>query len=511
VHVKCIDLYITSKSKHISDIKLNEFKYPNLFKSIKSKRIIKSINTDKNDLTHELLDDYLKPNNISSILIASVIFKGKVIGMVSFEHTGKSRQWEEDETGFAVILADQVTRIISDEENYRLESQLMQSQKMEILGTLAGGIAHDFNNVLGGIVGTLSLLQYKYKKIKENELKNFIETMMGASERASDLCKQLLTVARKQKIKLTPLDINLSVKNVIKLSKNIFEKIVDIKINHSAEPAMVNADPTQIEQVLLNLCLNGYQAMTIMRNDKEEQGGTLSIDVKNFYADEFFCTTHPRASIGDYWVFSISDTGVGMDKETSDKIFDPLFSTKKDKGTGLGLTMVYNIIQQHKGFIDLYSEPEYGTIFKVYIPALDISDSVESKEKEEKIRKGEGLILVVDDEAMIRNIAKEILQECGYKVILAEDGDEGVALFKEKHKEIAAVILDMAMPKKTGKEAYIEMKKIDKNLKAVIVSGYLTKERLDEMKKLGAKGFLTKPYTLKSISEMIYKTINNNI
>ncbi|MCP4717494.1 MAG: response regulator [Deltaproteobacteria bacterium] len=394
------------------------------------------------------------------------------------------------------------------------DNELQQAQKMEIVGTLAGGLAHDFNNVLGGITGTLSLLKHKIKKQKQltsETLEPFIETMQGAGVRAADMVQQLLTLSRKRDVALVPLDLNITMKHVMKLCQNSFDKCIELNFVFGNNPYITNADPIQIEQVLLNLCVNASHAMTIMRDEDETQGGTLTVEVDNAEADHHFCSTHPEAAPDTrYWKLCVQDTGIGMDTKTASKIFDPFFTTKeKGKGTGLGLAMVYNIIKQHKSFIDLYSEKGLGSTFSVYLPMIQQDSCPEDEADEEQLPRGAGLVLVVDDEKVMRDLARAILEECGYEVVTAEDGAQGVEVFRRRHREFKAVLLDMIMPKKTGKDAYIEMKKINPDLKVLLASGFKLDEKAKTILKLGVQGFLQKPYTLERLAKALDKILKN--
>ncbi len=510
--LRCMDLFSSLTSQHISDIVFSGKTNPEIFRSLKSDRLIKADNTDTGEAARELSEVYLKPNGITSVLMATIMLKGKITGVVTFEHAGNARIWEDDESGFALIFADHAARILSDVEKNLLESQLIQSQKMETIGTLVGGLAHDFNNLLGGIVGSLSLLRYNAKGIKEEELEKYLSIMENASGRATDLVKQLLSVASKQDLAMVPVDLNLAINHIVKISKNTFDKSVGIEYHFNEKPAVTNADPIQIEQVLLNLCINGYHAMTVMRDEDDQIGGTLTIDIRKIHADEALMQAHHEAHKIDYWIISIADNGVGMNKKTMERIFEPFFTTKKNsriRGSGLGLTMVYNIIHDHGGFIDVYSELKTGSVFNVYLPVFDQEYVEKEFESEKEVIPGQGLILVVDDEELIRVTTIKMLQTAGYQVISAENGESGVQIFKEKYKDITAVILDMAMPKKSGRDTFYEMKKIDPEVKVLLATGYKHDERSEEIIKSGVKSFIQKPFTIYSLSEAISRVINS--
>jgi PAS domain S-box-containing protein len=405
-----------------------------------------------------------------------------------------------------VIRVDDVT------EMERKEQQLRQAQKMETIGTLAGGLAHDFNNILGGITGSLSLITFKHTQdhaMDRDIMLKYLGIMEEAGKRAADLVKQLLSISRKQETLFECVDVNSTIDHVMQICSNSFDKCIELDVRHFPGKALVNASPTQMEQVLLNLCVNAAHAMTTMRGADEHQGGKLAVSLRRLFADAAFRATHPEAGERQYWVLSVQDTGVGMETKTVAKIFDPFFTTKdRDKGTGLGLAMVYNIVQQHNGFIDVYSEPGIGSTFNVYLPVFEEEATAVGTETDQEIPRGEGLVLVVDDEDMIRETARAILEECGYSVILASDGEEALRTFRDRHKEIRAVLLDMIMPRMSGKEAYQELKAMDPEVKVLFSSGFKQDERVESVLELGVQGFVQKPYTLHVLSRAMHKVLS---
>lgn len=407
------------------------------------------------------------------------------------------------ESGKGVVFRlDDITEI----ENK--ENQLRHMQKMEMVGTLAGGLAHDFNNVLCGILGTVSVLEMQIRRGKElssERLCEKLEVVVELGNRAADIVAQLMVISRKQEASLAPVDLKLTIKHVMKICQNTFDKSIEITAAVPETPIMVNADPVQIEQVLLNLCVNASHAMTIMRNEGTTHGGELSIATEKLITDRHFCASHPEAvEDAEYWVLSVRDTGIGMDTKTVAKIFDPFFTTKeKGKGTGLGLAMVYNIVQQHKGFIDVYSEVGIGSSFNVYLPVYSGNGGDIVVKGHESLPLGEGLVLVVDDEPYICQAAKAILEECGYQVILAENGEVAVSVYNERNKEIKAVVMDMVMPKKSGMDAFIEMKRIDPDVKVLLASGFMQDERMAALTEMGVSEFIKKPYTMLKLATAV--------
>jgi len=407
-----------------------------------------------------------------------------------------------------IIIANDIS------EKKRLEAQLRQAQKMETLGVLVGGIAHDFNNILGGIMGTLSLMRFTLEenaKIEKKEFFSYLEMMQEAGNRATNMIKRLLSFSKKQKFVFQPIDLNTTIKNVIRICENSFDKSIEIKANFFKEPAIINADLIQMEQVILNFCVNASHAMTIMRPKDQNWGGILSLSISEPSLEDKIYQNQNDPKKNFYWLLSIQDYGVGIDSASLNKIFDPFFTTKKEgEGSGLGLTMVDNIVKQHGGFINVESNVGQGTLFKIYLPKLDKKIIPKSQAKEKKTPLGKGLILIVDDEEMIRRTVKTILERTGYEVMVAENGEKGVALFEKHHREIKVVLLDMVMPQMSGEEAFMKMKKIDSKLNVLLVSGFKQDDRVNRIMELGVKGFIQKPFTLQELATPISKLIKSS-
>lgn len=365
--------------------------------------------------------------------------------------------------GLILTLLDVTDRKHAEDESAMLKAQLIQAQKMEAIGRLAGGIAHDFNNILTAIIGYGSLLKTNIDK--ENPLMAYIEQILSSAERAANLTQQLLTFSRKQIISSKPINLNEIVKGIESLLLRLIGEDIELKLILTDKDLTVMADSGQIEQVLMNLAINARDAMP--------RGGLLTIETELVELDKEYMKAHAVEVPGMYAMLSVTDTGTGMDKETRERIFEPFFTTKElGRGTGLGLAIVYGIIKQHNGYINVYSEPGKGTTFRIYIPCIES----EFKESESIVppapKGGNEIILIAEDNAEVRKLTKEVLENFGYKVIEAADGMDAINKFAENRDRIKLLLFDLMMPKKSGGEAYEEIRKITPNIKVLFMSGY---------------------------------------
>ncbi len=403
-----------------------------------------------------------------------------------------------------------VLRIDDITELEKKDVQIRQSQKLESIGLLASGVAHDFNNILGGILGTASLLRYKISNKAVDSIEGFskdLELVEKSCENGAAIVSQLLNLSRKDTdIELHPMDLNDILSQIGKICMNSIDRMVSITVTpyNGFAKAMINS--SQIQQTLLNLCINASHAMTIMRKPGEHKGGHLDIGIVKIQSDLYFVNNHPGSSEGEYWRIYVKDTGVGMDNKTLSKIYDPFFTTKTNtaiKGTGLGLSIVYSIVRAHRGFIDVYSEVELGTVFSIYLPVLNEESALSDLAAQGEIVRGNGTILVVDDEEVMRSYTESMLIECGYNVITGTNGEEAVELYKNNSDVISGVILDMVMPVKSGYEAMKDLIKINPDLKIMMTSGLYSKTLIDDVINAGARDFIEKPYSMLQLSQKL--------
>jgi len=395
--------------------------------------------------------------------------------------------------GFRGIVRDVSRRRQAEKEKQKLEAQLNQIQKMESIGTLAGGIAHDFNNLLMSIQGKISIMLFHMSKDNDNYQK--MRDIEGYIKNGADLTKQLLGFARGGKYEVKITNLNDLIDSTTKMFSGT-KKEIKIHKNYEQKLMNVDVDQGQINQVLLNLYVNAWQAMP--------KGGNIFVHTENVLLDEKSALNY-QIEPGRYAKISITDTGVGMDRETMKKIFDPVFTTREaGRGTGLGLASAYGIIRNHNGAINVYSEVGKGTTFNIFLPESqkDI-DSEDIKHVQNHIVKGTETILFVDDEKRVIESVKEMLAELGYKVILASNGEEAIRIMEDNHQKIDMAIIDMIMPGMDGSELYREMKNITTDFKVLLSSGYSQSSHAENIRELGCDGFIQKPFTLQQLSQSI--------
>ncbi|MDZ8052153.1 MAG: PAS domain S-box protein [Aulosira sp. ZfuVER01] len=375
----------------------------------------------------------------------------------------------------------------------QLEAQLLRSQRLESLGTLAGGIAHDLNNVLAPVLMSVELLQMK---LHDQQSQHVLQTLENNVKRGASLLKQVLSFARGMEGKHTIVQIRQLIQEIEQIVNQTFPKSITCHVDLSENLWYVFGNTTQLHQVLMNLVVNARDAMP--------EGGIIKIVVENVVIDENYAKLHINAQAGSYVAISAIDTGIGISPEIQERIFEPFFTTKDvGKGTGLGLSTALGIIKNHDGFVNVNSEIGKGTQFKVYLPAVgDRTQPVNFPELEAARGNGE-LILVVDDEAGIREITKSSLETYNYRVLTASNGVEAVALYTKYRQQITVVLLDMMMPEMDGAIAIRQLKKINPYVKIIVISGLLSNQNKREAANMGVRAFLSKPCTAKELLQTI--------
>jgi PAS domain S-box-containing protein len=451
----------------------------------------------------------LKPGHISNDEYKNVrdtIIKGEV-WRGEFQNKKKNGELYWELTTISPIKDSNgtITHYVAIDEDITQEKaiteQMRQMQKLEGLGTLAGGIAHDFNNILGIILAYItSTIRFKDDAEK---LDLAVDTIVKAVERGKTLVQQILTFARKTETEFGPVKVNDVVLEIMTMIFETFPKILTYAQNIDQGVSYINADRSQLHQLLLNLCVNARDAMP--------NGGLLTINTQ-MVSGASLLRQHPDAVESSYVCIEVSDTGEGMTPETSKRIFEPFFTTKElGKGTGLGLAVVFGVVQTHKGFIDVESELEKGTTFSIYLPASQVAEPIIVKKDEATLEETPGgteTLLVVEDEEMLMMTLQMLLVEKGYTVLSASDGLTAVNIYKERKNEIALVLTDLGLPKMTGMEECVQIKKLDPSARVIVATGYLDSGMKSEFLKTGIQHFLFKPYDLKQVLKMVREVID---
>ncbi|QKQ76184.1 response regulator [Nostoc sp. TCL240-02] len=374
----------------------------------------------------------------------------------------------------------------------QLEAQFLRAQRLESIGTLASGIAHDLNNILAPILMTAQLLE---AQVHDERSRRLLPILITNTKRGANLVKQVLSFTRGLEGDRTILQLKHLIIEIQQIIRETFPKSIEVSTQISPNLWTVSGDATQLHQVLMNLCVNARDAMP--------NGGNLKISAENLLIDENYTKMHIEAKVGHHVVITVTDTGIGIKSEILDRIFDPFFTTKElTKGTGLGLSTVLGIIKSHGGFINVCSEQRKGSQFKVYLPAQEAAETIEKEDPGLPSGQGE-LILVVDDEAAIRDVTKTSLESHNYKAMTASDGIEAIALYAEHRDEISLVLTDMVMPSMDGITTIRTLRKINPDVKIIAVSGLTSTDKVNTAYDMGIKAFLSKPYTASQLLQII--------
>jgi PAS domain S-box-containing protein len=376
-------------------------------------------------------------------------------------------------------------------EKKKLEAKFLRAQRMESIGILAGGVAHDLNNILAPIMLAVQILE---ETVKDEQTRTLLETLNSSARRGADLVKQVLSFARGVDGKRITLDPSHVVTEIGKIVRETFPKNIELYLDRPKKSWRMEGDPTQLHQVLMNLCVNARDAMP--------NGGRLTISIENVELDQIYADMNPDARAGRYIVLSVQDSGSGIPVEIREKIFEPFFTTKEvGRGTGLGLSTSLGIVKSLSGFINLYTEPGKGTCFKIYLPASAEVDTMQiTKPASLELPRGNGeLVLVVDDEEPVREITRRTLERYNYRVVLATNGAEAIAQYVKRSPEIAVVITDMAMPVMDGPATIHALRTIHPDVKILGCSGHASNDEIAKALGAGLPDFLLKPFTAETL------------
>jgi PAS domain S-box-containing protein len=407
----------------------------------------------------------------------------------------------EEKTLLYSIVHDATARKQAEADREKLEAQLRQSQKMEAVGELAGGIAHDFNNLLQVILGYSDLVLFKIEE--DSPIRASIEQILKAGHRSKTLVQQLLAFSRRQVLQMKDVNLNDIITDLMKMVRRVIGEHISLKVLAANDLGIVNADPGQIEQILMNLCVNARDAM--------ENGGTIMIETENVGIDESYCETHTWAMPGRYILLSVTDTGCGMDDEILNKVFEPFFTTKGvSEGTGLGLSTVYGLVKQHQGMVDVYSEVGKGTVFKIYLPRVERSASKVEEKAEGTVPGGTETILYAEDDEQVRNLSQSILEQAGYTVLTACDGEDALRVFADYDGKIDLALLDVMMPKLGGRAVYEQIRKSHPEIHVLFSSGYSMSAIHTNFVLDKDVALIQKPYQRKDLLHRVRDVLNSN-
>lgn len=410
-----------------------------------------------------------------------VDFSGKVAGLIG-------------------VMTDITARKLAEEAKLRFEAQLRQAQKMEAIGTLAGGIAHDFNNILSAVIGYAEMIQM-FHKSEDPEVRRDVEEILRASLRAKDLVQQILTFSRRAEQDRRPIKLPPIIKESLKFLRASLPSTIEIRQFLDPEVGPVLADPTQMQQVVMNLCTNAAHAM-------QAQGGILEIRLSETVIGKENKKETPRLTSGVYAHMQVKDNGYGIPPDILGRIFDPYFTTKEiGEGTGLGLAVVEGIIRSHRGAITVESEPGTGTVFHVFIPLVERGEITLPTETPTLIPKGQGRVLFVDDESALANLGQEILENLGYEVEALTSSAAALERFRQQPQQYDLAIVDLTMPHMTGVELARELLQIRPGLPVILSSGSAEKIHLEEIREIGIREVIMKPWSVRPLAEAIKKVL----
>ncbi len=453
----------------------------------------------KPEFAHAFESEYLEPLKTQGYLEGITVYFKKNGEKSYIEYHSSVVHPDNGEPFVSGTGRDVTERILSERKVAKLQEQLTQALKMEAIGTLAGGIAHDFNNILFPMFGYLEMMLEDVPK--ESPLRDHLVEVFSGAKRARDLIKQILTFSRQSDHERKPLETQRVIKEALKLIKSSLPTTIEISKDIQKDCGLVLAEPTQIHQIVMNLCTNAYHAM-------EETGGKLAITLKEveLVAEDL---KDPAMIPGPHVCLTVADTGPGMEQSIIDRIFDPYFTTKEEgKGSGLGLAVIHGIVKNHGGYISVYSEPGRGAEFKVYLPVIKKQKETAKVETDTPIQKGTERILLVDDQDLIVDMERQMLERLGYHITARTSSIEALEAFRANPDKFDLVITDMTMPNMTGDKLAGEMIKIRTDIPIILCTGFSEMMSQEGAESLGLKGFLMKPVVLKELSSVIRKVLD---
>jgi PAS domain S-box-containing protein len=489
---------------------------PDLYFSIDRRHVILGCNTTgagmlgkvQNEVLGRTFADLFVPERRQAIeaMVERMFAEGKTLKDVEEQMVRENGQafyvnlnssLETDERG-AIVNARIVARDITDRK--QMEGALLHAQKIDSIGNLAGGIAHDFNNILAAVLGSASIMRRRLTE--KAPLAKYVDIIESSARRGSSLTRQLLTFARKTETLVRPVDINGLIEETLQLFQRSVTKEIVVETALTAETAMVNGDDGQIQQALLNLFLNARDAMP--------EGGRLRVSTSVLLADAHTISRFSSVTPGPFVRITVADTGRGISREIQTRVFEPFFTTK-DHGTGLGLSVVYGVVQSHGGFIDLDSDVGQGATFSLYLPRTTMLAREAARKRRQRLPRGSEQILIVDDEVSVCEIARDMLQGLGYTVYVMNDGRAGVDFYRTHQASLDLVLLDVNMPVMGGKEAFDLLRAVNPGLRIMIVTGY-GKETVETSKfTSGVSGFMQKPFQLETLALKVREVLDQPV
>ncbi|MBK8248514.1 MAG: response regulator [Gemmatimonadetes bacterium] len=501
--IRCAWLYADGILHDNPGTVLRRDDYPRYFAAIETQPTVAATDARQDPRTSEFADGYLGPLGIGAMLDCAIRVGGNAVGVFCLEHVGPPRSWALEEQDFASAVASFIALSRSIEQRNDLEAQLRHSQKMEAVGMLAGGVAHDFNNLLTAILGFAELLRANTRL--DPLAHSHVSEIVLAGKRASELTSQLLAFGRKQPRAPRVIGLNAVVTEASRMLHRVVSEAVTIRLDPAPAELFVRADPNQIEQVLMNLVVNARDAM--------ERGGTIQVRIRSRHVETESTGPGPNLAPGNWAILEVEDTGAGMSAELLSRVFEPFFTTKGvGEGTGLGLSMVYGLVQQNGGHVELGSVPGRGTTARVYLP-LETRPPAAAAEPtlhptvEARPSGGSETVLLVEDEAIVRLLAVELLQRLGYRVLVAARPSEALPILADEAEEIDLLITDLVMPEMNGAELYQAAARARPGLRVMYMSGYAPDKILRETVQKPGTFFLAKPFTMRQLADRVRDTL----